>query len=50
MAKTQFFTRLSAAGASSGEKGWENVRTWTRSVTGGLASQRVLIYPVNEAP
>eukprot|EP00913_Durusdinium_trenchii_P001853 g1716.t1 len=49
VAKTQFFTRLSAAGASSGEKGWENVRTWTRSVTGGLASQRVLIYPVNEA-
>ncbi|CAE7476975.1 ODA2, partial [Symbiodinium sp. CCMP2456] len=48
VAKTQFFTRLTACGASSGEKGWENVKTWTRSVSGGVASQRVLIYPVNE--
>eukprot|EP00439_Symbiodinium_sp_Y106_P060149 s629_g8.t2 len=48
VAKTQFFTRLTACGASSGEKGWENVRTWTRSVSGGVAAQRVLIYPVNE--
>ena len=49
VAKTQFFTRLTASGASSGEKGWENVKTWTRTVSGGVASQRVLIYPVNEA-
>lgn len=48
VAKTQFFTRLTACGASSGEKGWENVKTWTRSVSGGVAAQRVLIYPVNE--
>ncbi|CAE7290933.1 ulp2 [Symbiodinium natans] len=48
VAKTQFFTRLTACGAHSGEKGWENVKTWTRSVSGGVASQRVLIYPVNE--
>ncbi|CAE7259887.1 ulp2, partial [Symbiodinium pilosum] len=48
VAKTQFFTRLTACGASSGEKGWENVKTWTRSVSGGVASQKVLIYPVNE--
>lgn len=32
-----------------GEKGWENVKTWTRTVTGGVANQRVLVYPVNEA-
>lgn len=82
VAKTQFFTRLTASGASSiyaaiklgfwhvilgnwwqltaiksqkwwncrgGEKGWENVKTWTRTVTGGVANQRVLVYPVNEA-
>ncbi|CAJ1436780.1 unnamed protein product [Effrenium voratum] len=49
VAKTQFFTRLTACGASSGEKGWENVKTWTRTVNGGVASQRVLVYPVNEA-
>lgn len=49
VAKTQFFTRLTASGASSGEKGWENVKTWTRTVSGGVASQRVLVYPVNEA-
>lgn len=49
VAKTQFFTRLTACGAHSGEKGWENVKTWTRSVCGGIASQRVLVYPINEA-
>eukprot|EP00931_Biecheleriopsis_adriatica_P103561 TRINITY_DN78374_c0_g1_i1.p1 TRINITY_DN78374_c0_g1~~TRINITY_DN78374_c0_g1_i1.p1 ORF type:complete len:595 (-),score=141.76 TRINITY_DN78374_c0_g1_i1:73-1833(-) len=49
VAKTQFFTRLTACGASSGEKGWENVKTWTRSVSGGVAAQRFLVYPVNEA-
>jgi len=49
VAKTQFFTRLTACGAESGEKGWENVRTWTRSVSGGVASQRYIVYPVNEA-
>lgn len=48
LASTQFFSRLSGCGAHSGEKGWENVRTWTRSVAGGAVAKRYLVYPVNE--
>lgn len=48
VAKTQFFTRLKACSAASGEKGWENVKTWTRSISGGIAGQRYIVYPVNE--
>jgi len=48
VAKTQFSQRLSAGGAASGERGWENVRTWTRSLTGGVLARDYIIYPVNE--
>eukprot|EP00928_Gymnodinium_smaydae_P028408 TRINITY_DN21676_c0_g1_i1.p1 TRINITY_DN21676_c0_g1~~TRINITY_DN21676_c0_g1_i1.p1 ORF type:complete len:550 (-),score=121.34 TRINITY_DN21676_c0_g1_i1:17-1624(-) len=48
VANTQLFTRLTACSAGTGEKGWENVKTWTRSMAGGVSSQDYLVYPVND--
>lgn len=42
---SHFFTRLMAGGAADGEKGWENVKSWTRRA--GLFTHRYAIVPVN---
>eukprot|EP00929_Paragymnodinium_shiwhaense_P089303 TRINITY_DN49469_c0_g1_i1.p1 TRINITY_DN49469_c0_g1~~TRINITY_DN49469_c0_g1_i1.p1 ORF type:complete len:532 (+),score=90.94 TRINITY_DN49469_c0_g1_i1:65-1660(+) len=43
---SHFFTRLTAAGATDGEVGWENVRGWTKRV-GLLQRYRYAVVPIN---
>jgi len=43
-----FFSKLTAAGVTNGEEGWENVQRWTRAMPNGLLSQKFIAVPVNE--
>jgi len=49
VASTLFFQKLTAGGAENGEEGFQNVRTWTRALAGGLLAHEYVALPVNEA-
>eukprot|EP00930_Biecheleria_cincta_P099557 TRINITY_DN91185_c0_g1_i1.p1 TRINITY_DN91185_c0_g1~~TRINITY_DN91185_c0_g1_i1.p1 ORF type:complete len:522 (+),score=86.33 TRINITY_DN91185_c0_g1_i1:64-1629(+) len=42
---SHFFTRLTAAGATTGEVGWQNVKGWTKKKP--LYAQQLAIVPIN---
>jgi len=48
VASTFFFQKLTSGGVESGEEGWQNVRRWTRTLPGGLLSQKFVLVPINE--
>jgi len=48
VASTFFFQKLTSGGVKTGEAGWDNVRRWTQSLSGGLLGQQFVVVPINE--
>jgi len=48
VASTFFYNKLTAGGVESGERGWDNVSRWNRSVKEGILNQKFIMVPINE--